>query len=91
MSKDRDYKRAGTIRRGSGMKSSILLFIAVFAILGLLLGYAASFDVERLPENIEQRDPAMQQLLFKECINDARLDGELTDEEYNKCAYSIYD
>jgi hypothetical protein len=62
----------------------------VFAILGLLLGYASAFDVEMLPENIEERDPAMQQRLFEECTKDARLDGELTDEEYNKCAYSIY-
>jgi hypothetical protein len=74
------------------MKSTIVLFVAVFAILGLLLGYASALDVERpLPKNIENRDPTVQQRLFEACTNDARSDGELTDEEYYRCAYSVYD
>jgi hypothetical protein len=73
------------------MKSTIALFVLVFALLGLFLGYAASFDIERqsLPENIEDRNPAIQQKLFEDCIKDQRFDGELTQDEYSS-AYSIY-
>jgi hypothetical protein len=74
------------------MKSTIVLFVTVFAILGLLLGYASALDVEQraLPEKIEHRDPMVQQRLFEACTNNARSDGDLTDEEYYRCAYSIY-
>jgi hypothetical protein len=76
------------------MLSSVTLFILTFAILGLLLGIAEYFDTSRhlptLPENIEDRDPAIQQKFFEQCIKDQRLDGELTHEEYDRCAYSIY-
>lgn len=83
--------------RGEGdteLLSTIVLLILSFATLGLLLGFAASFDNEidasSLPENIDERDPAIQQKLFEECISAQQLDGELTQEEYDRCAYSIY-
>jgi hypothetical protein len=72
----------------------IVLMVLVFAVLGLLLGFGASIDIQQTPklaENIADRDPAIQQELFEECINDARFDGDLTDDEYNRCAYSVYD
>ena len=74
--------------------STIVVLALSFAILGLLLGLAASFDndtgASSLPENIDERDPVIQQRLFEECISDQKLDGELTQEEYDRCAYSIY-
>lgn len=79
------------------MTATIVIVVLALAALGLLLGYAASFDVPKrqedspMPENIDDRDPAMQQKLFEDCIKDARVDGELTQEEYDRCAYSIYD
>jgi hypothetical protein len=76
------------------MLSTIALLVLSFAIMGMLLGLAASFDNEMdapsLPENIDDRNPAVQQKLFEECIADQRVDGELTQEEYDRCAYSIY-
>jgi hypothetical protein len=76
-----------------GMQSSIIVFVLVFTTLGLLLGYAAAYDFEKtdLPDSIEERDPVVQQQQFNDCIRDAGLDGELTDDEYNGCAYDIYD
>lgn len=88
---------------GKNMLSIIILVGLTFAILGLLLGFAASYDVptvsteqERhskllLPTNISERDPVAQQKLFDKCIEDARFDRELTEDEYFSCAYSIYD
>jgi hypothetical protein len=76
------------------MLSMVALIVLVFAVLGLLLGLGASIDIPqtpKLPENIADRDPALQQKLFEECVKDARFDGELTDDEYDRCAYSIYD
>jgi hypothetical protein len=77
------------------MLSTVVLLILTFALFGLLLGFAAAFDTPRLeralPENIDARDPEIQSKLFEDCINDARLDGELADDEYYGCAYSIYD
>jgi hypothetical protein len=79
------------------MLSTVILFVLTFGILGLLLGIAASYDsatsirFKVLPENIEDRDPEIQRQLFEDCIKDARFDGELTDDEYYRCAYSIYD
>ena len=79
------------------MRSIILLFVITFAFLGLLLGLAESYDIPKdemqfptLPENIAERDPEIQQKLFEDCIKDARFSGVLTQEEYDRCAYSIY-
>jgi hypothetical protein len=76
------------------MLSTVVLLILTFALFGLLLGFAVSFDTPRveqtLPENIDARDPEIQSKLFEDCIKDAGLDGELTDDEYYGCAYSIY-
>ncbi len=63
--------------------------------LGLLLGFAASFDsplLEReiLPSDIGARDPEIQNKLFEDCIKDAKFDGELDEDEYNRCAYGVY-
>jgi hypothetical protein len=78
------------------MKSSIIILLLSFATLGILLGFAASYDSpvlnrQLLPSNIEDRDPAIQQKLFEDCIKDQRFDGELTQDEYDRCAYTIYD
>jgi hypothetical protein len=77
------------------MKSTIMIVTLVFGALGLLLGFATSFDYPSLqsdlpPGSIEDRKPAIQQKLFEDCIKDQRVDGELTQEEYDRCAYSIY-
>jgi hypothetical protein len=71
----------------------VAVFILAFAVLGLLLGIAASQGAQKetLPENIEDRDPEVQERLFNECIEAAQVDGTVTDNEYNNCAYSIYD
>jgi hypothetical protein len=77
------------------MQSSIVVLVLTFTMLGILLGFAALVDFtgdrRLLPPNIEDRDPAIQQMLFEECIEEYRSDGELTQEEYDRCAYSIYD
>lgn len=77
--------------------SSVILLTLTFAIFGLLLGFAESFDTPRLerdlalPVDIDARDPEIQGILFEECIKDAELDGELTEDEYYGCAYNIHD
>jgi hypothetical protein len=55
--------------------------------MGLLLGLAQARNVEPQTE----RDPRVQQDLFDECIDKARSDDVLTDDEYYKCAYDTYD
>jgi hypothetical protein len=75
--------------------STIVLIILTFALLGLLLGFAASFDIPRaknasIPANTDSRDPGIQSKLFEDCIKEAELDG-LTEDEYFRCAYDIYD
>lgn len=95
-SKRAGYNGASTNGRGKHMLSIILLLVLAFVVLGLLLGYAASYDIPRsetrfLPENITERDPEVQQKLFEDCIEDAKSDGNLTDDEYFRCAYDIYD
>lgn len=77
------------------MNSTIVIVTLVFAMLGLLLGFATSIDYPSFqsdlpPANNEDRNPAIQQQLFEDCIKDQRVDGEFTQEEYDKCAYSIY-
>jgi hypothetical protein len=69
------------------VRSSIVVLVLGFTALGLLLGTAQVRNVEPQTE----RDPNVQQALFDECINRARSAGELTDDEYYRCAYDIYD
>lgn len=73
----------------------MVLLILAFVLLGLLLGFAASFDTPRaetapIPTNIDSRDSEIQSKLFEDCIKNAGLDG-LTEDEYFRCAYNIYD
>jgi hypothetical protein len=71
--------------------STLILLALTFASLGLLLGFAASFDAPRiLPEDIGARDPETQSKLFEDCIKDAKFDGSLDEDEYYRCAYGIY-
>lgn len=75
--------------------STITLIVLTFTLLGLMLGIAASFDTQRAEtapstENIDRQDPEIQQKLFEDCIKDQRFDGELTDDEYSRCAHGIY-
>lgn len=69
---------------------AIIIFVFTFAILGLLLGISASYDAQ-LSDDIERRDLQLQTVLFDKCVTEAESNGELTEEEYFKCAYSIYD
>ena len=71
------------------MWSTVVLFVLTFAILGLFLGLAESYDA---PINDDQAPTTEEQSrLFDECTSEAGRDGELTEEEYFKCAYDIYD
>ena len=80
------------------MLATVVLLALVFILLGLLLGFAASFDAPQteregfpvIPADIGARDPEIQSKLFEDCIKDAKFDGELTEDEYFRCAYGIY-
>ena len=77
------------------MLSTIVLLALTFAVFGLLLGFAASFDTppserEILPLDVGARDPEIQNKLFEDCIKDAKFDGGLDEDEYNRCAYGVY-
>jgi hypothetical protein len=74
----------------------VALFVLAFAVLGLLLGIAETYDgrdlrAVPLGDELGNRNPEVQSKLFDQCIEQASVDGDLTDDEYNACAYSIYD
>jgi hypothetical protein len=66
---------------------SSIIMIALSAMLSALIIGAPAIQAGKDPG---EQDPEKQAKQFNKCTEKASRDGELTEEEYFSCAYSIY-